>query len=121
MDLIKENMKDNQHHHHPVDCCCSHVISNSETKLTDSQRRIKRLSSHLNRNATDSKTAITFTPYSEQEAAKYIEMYGEEWGEDLALRCYTSHLIGRDPNLVLHGGGNTSAHIIECFCLTSFY
>jgi rhamnose utilization protein RhaD (predicted bifunctional aldolase and dehydrogenase)/NAD(P)-dependent dehydrogenase (short-subunit alcohol dehydrogenase family) len=111
MDLIKENMKDNQHHH-PVDCCCSHVISNSETKLTDSQRRIKRLSRHLNRNATDSKTGITFTPYSEQEAAKYIEMYGEEWGEDLALRCYTSHLIGRDPNLVLHGGGNTSVKMV---------
>src|SRR5437762_2659461 len=29
-------------------------------------------------------------------------------GEDLALRVYTSRLIGRDPDLVLHGGGNTS-------------
>lgn len=28
--------------------------------------------------------------------------------EDLALRVYTSRLIGRDPSLVLHGGGNTS-------------
>ena len=27
---------------------------------------------------------------------------------DLALRVYTSHLIGQDPDLVMHGGGNTS-------------
>jgi rhamnose utilization protein RhaD (predicted bifunctional aldolase and dehydrogenase)/NAD(P)-dependent dehydrogenase (short-subunit alcohol dehydrogenase family) len=27
---------------------------------------------------------------------------------DLALRIYTTRLIGRDPKLVLHGGGNTS-------------
>ena len=31
-------------------------------------------------------------------------------GDDiLALRVYTSRLLGQDPNLVLHGGGNTSA------------
>ena len=30
-------------------------------------------------------------------------------GEDLALRVYTSRLIGRDPDLVMHGGGNTSS------------
>ncbi len=29
-------------------------------------------------------------------------------GEDLALRVYTTRLLGRDPLLVLHGGGNTS-------------
>ena len=29
-------------------------------------------------------------------------------GEALALRVYTSRLIGADPELVLHGGGNTS-------------
>lgn len=28
--------------------------------------------------------------------------------EDLALRVYSSRLIGREPRLVLHGGGNTS-------------
>ena len=27
---------------------------------------------------------------------------------DLALRVYTTRLLGRDPRLVLHGGGNTS-------------
>ena len=29
-------------------------------------------------------------------------------GRDLALRVYTSRLLGGDPRLVLHGGGNTS-------------
>ncbi len=29
-------------------------------------------------------------------------------GRDLALRVYTSRLLGQDPLLVLHGGGNTS-------------
>jgi rhamnose utilization protein RhaD (predicted bifunctional aldolase and dehydrogenase)/NAD(P)-dependent dehydrogenase (short-subunit alcohol dehydrogenase family) len=29
-------------------------------------------------------------------------------GRDLALRVYTSRLLGRDKRLVLHGGGNTS-------------
>ncbi len=29
-------------------------------------------------------------------------------GEDVALRVYTTRLLGQDPNLVLHGGGNTS-------------
>lgn len=34
----------------------------------------------------------------------------ERWpgNEDVALRVYTSRLIGADPELVLHGGGNTS-------------
>ncbi len=29
-------------------------------------------------------------------------------GSDLALRVYTTRLLGQDPQLVLHGGGNTS-------------
>ncbi|GBL17834.1 hypothetical protein EMGBS1_06540 [Chloroflexota bacterium] len=28
--------------------------------------------------------------------------------DDLALRVYSSRLLGSNPNLVLHGGGNTS-------------
>jgi rhamnose utilization protein RhaD (predicted bifunctional aldolase and dehydrogenase) len=34
-------------------------------------------------------------------------------GSELALRCYTSQLLGRDPALVLHGGGNTSVKLAE--------
>jgi rhamnose utilization protein RhaD (predicted bifunctional aldolase and dehydrogenase)/NAD(P)-dependent dehydrogenase (short-subunit alcohol dehydrogenase family) len=32
---------------------------------------------------------------------------------DLGQRVYTSRLLGRDPALVLHGGGNTSVKIVE--------
>jgi rhamnose utilization protein RhaD (predicted bifunctional aldolase and dehydrogenase)/NAD(P)-dependent dehydrogenase (short-subunit alcohol dehydrogenase family) len=32
---------------------------------------------------------------------------------ELALRVYTSQLLGRDPALVLHGGGNTSVKLRE--------
>lgn len=46
--------------------------------------------------------------WSDAEAREYVERLGPRWGEDLALRVYTSRLIGRDPDLVMHGGGNTS-------------
>jgi rhamnose utilization protein RhaD (predicted bifunctional aldolase and dehydrogenase)/NAD(P)-dependent dehydrogenase (short-subunit alcohol dehydrogenase family) len=46
--------------------------------------------------------------YREDEAQRFLERYGPQHGEDLALRVYTSRLLGQDPALVLHGGGNTS-------------
>jgi rhamnulose-1-phosphate aldolase/alcohol dehydrogenase len=46
--------------------------------------------------------------WSDAEAAKFVAEYGAEWGEELALRIYTSRLIGREQDIVLHGGGNTS-------------
>src|SRR5271165_3951040 len=32
---------------------------------------------------------------------------------DLGQRVYSSRLLGRDPSLVLHGGGNTSVKVVE--------
>ena len=46
--------------------------------------------------------------WSEAEAAKYVAEYGAAWGEELALRTYTSRLIGQEEEIVLHGGGNAS-------------
>jgi rhamnose utilization protein RhaD (predicted bifunctional aldolase and dehydrogenase)/NAD(P)-dependent dehydrogenase (short-subunit alcohol dehydrogenase family) len=46
--------------------------------------------------------------YRTAEAAQFVEKYGPKYGEDLAMRVYTSRLLGRDADLVLHGGGNTS-------------
>ena len=48
--------------------------------------------------------------WSDADAQATIERYREEprVNEDVALRVYTSRLIGGDPALVLHGGGNTS-------------
>jgi rhamnose utilization protein RhaD (predicted bifunctional aldolase and dehydrogenase)/NAD(P)-dependent dehydrogenase (short-subunit alcohol dehydrogenase family) len=37
----------------------------------------------------------------------------EQFAGDLAQRVYTSRLLGRDPSLVLHGGGNTSVKTPE--------
>ncbi len=39
-----------------------------------------------------------------------------EYKGDLGLRVYTSRLLGQDPSLVLHGGGNTSVKIREGSC-----
>ena len=45
----------------------------------------------------------------EREAKAAVDRYGEAGvAPDLALRVYSTRLIGSDPKLVLHGGGNTS-------------
>lgn len=48
--------------------------------------------------------------WSDEQAKQYIERYASAPASnpDLALRVYSSRLIGREPTLVLHGGGNTS-------------
>ncbi|HUJ48282.1 MAG TPA: bifunctional aldolase/short-chain dehydrogenase, partial [Rhizomicrobium sp.] len=47
--------------------------------------------------------------WSDAEAKDYVARYAAKGvGEDLALRVYTTRLLGGDPKLVLHGGGNTS-------------
>ena len=46
--------------------------------------------------------------YSQADARAAVDRYGPQHGEAVALRIYTSRLIGADPELVLHGGGNTS-------------
>jgi len=46
--------------------------------------------------------------WQDADARQFLDKYAPQHGEDLALRVYTSRLIGRDDDLVLHGGGNTS-------------
>ena len=43
----------------------------------------------------------------DRDADAMVQRYAGN-GRDLALRIYTTRLLGRDPKLVLHGGGNTS-------------
>ena len=51
--------------------------------------------------------------WSSKEAKKYITKYKKDKiTEDLALRIYSTHLLGREKELVLHGGGNTSVKTI---------
>jgi rhamnulose-1-phosphate aldolase/alcohol dehydrogenase len=45
--------------------------------------------------------------------ADATELLTDHANPDLALRIYTSRLLGREPRLVLHGGGNTSVKTIE--------
>jgi len=47
--------------------------------------------------------------WSDTDAQHIIKYYAESGiNEDIALRVYTSRLLGNEPRLVLHGGGNTS-------------
>jgi rhamnose utilization protein RhaD (predicted bifunctional aldolase and dehydrogenase)/NAD(P)-dependent dehydrogenase (short-subunit alcohol dehydrogenase family) len=47
--------------------------------------------------------------WSERDAKAAVDLYAKTGiGEDLALRVYSTRLLGGDPKLVLHGGGNTS-------------
>ncbi len=73
--------------------------------------------------------------YDEAQAAAAVDAYRHkapvqlktpEAQRDLALRVYTSQLLGREPSLVLHGGGNTSvktraqdfsAKELDCLCV----
>ena len=47
--------------------------------------------------------------WSKSSANKYVKKYKKlGFSRDLALRVYTTRLLGRNKELVLHGGGNTS-------------
>lgn len=48
--------------------------------------------------------------FDEKEAQEFVARSVSIFPE-LALRVYTSRLLGRDPSLVLHGGGNTSVKL----------
>src|ERR1700719_2465006 len=47
--------------------------------------------------------------WTDGEAEAFVARYAESGvSRDLALRVYTTRLLGGDPRLVLHGGGNSS-------------
>ena len=47
--------------------------------------------------------------WNEDDAQAAVRRYADQGvGEDVALRTYSARLLGREPRLVLHGGGNTS-------------
>jgi rhamnose utilization protein RhaD (predicted bifunctional aldolase and dehydrogenase)/NAD(P)-dependent dehydrogenase (short-subunit alcohol dehydrogenase family) len=47
--------------------------------------------------------------WNNQDAEKVVDAYAAKgFARDLALRVYTTRLLGGEPKLVLHGGGNTS-------------
>ncbi len=44
--------------------------------------------------------------------SRWDDREAREYAGDLGQRVYTSRLLGRDPSLVLHGGGNTSVKLL---------
>ena len=47
--------------------------------------------------------------WTDSEAKKFTKKYKNlGFSKDIALRVYTSRLLGKNKKLVLHGGGNTS-------------
>ncbi len=50
--------------------------------------------------------------WDDGDAKKFVDAAGNDPADrELALRVYTSRIIGQDLNLVLHGGGNTSCKL----------
>jgi rhamnose utilization protein RhaD (predicted bifunctional aldolase and dehydrogenase)/NAD(P)-dependent dehydrogenase (short-subunit alcohol dehydrogenase family) len=51
--------------------------------------------------------------WSDRDATETVGRYTDHGvSEDLALRVYSARLLGSDPALVLHGGGNTSVKTV---------
>ncbi|MCH7936539.1 MAG: bifunctional aldolase/short-chain dehydrogenase [Proteobacteria bacterium] len=51
--------------------------------------------------------------WSDREARSFVRRYAKQRvNRDRALRVYTSRLLGGEPRLVLHGGGNTSVKTV---------
>jgi len=51
--------------------------------------------------------------WSDADAKKFAADYAPQGvNEDLAVRTYTTRLLGSDPKMVLHGGGNTSVKTV---------
>ena len=47
--------------------------------------------------------------WNQKIAEEYVSENSEKgFNEDIAYRVYSSQLIGQNPDLVMHGGGNTS-------------
>ena len=75
------------------------------------RRNVVRHKAFFSTPGNRSKLVIKMIPnlWSDASAAGYVTKYLDT---DIALRVYTSHLLGREPRLVLHGGGNTSVKTI---------
>jgi len=51
--------------------------------------------------------------WSDAEAKEFAARYAPKGvNADLAVRTYTTRLLGSDPKMVLHGGGNTSVKTV---------
>ena len=52
---------------------------------------------------------VCLNRWSQKESEDFISnLTSKGVNKDLAIRTYSARLLGSDPELVLHGGGNTS-------------
>ena len=52
--------------------------------------------------------------WNDRDASKFIIRYIKKGiNRELALRIYSTRLLGNDSRLVLHGGGNTSLKLSQ--------
>src|SRR5438094_528303 len=59
--------------------------------------------------------------YTDQDAHAMVTHYAaRSVNEDVALRVYTSRLLGLEPALVQHGGGNTSVKTVVPYVKPGF-
>ena len=58
--------------------------------------------------------------WNNKELIKYKRKIFPKIDPDIVERIYTSHLIGSDKDLVMHGGGNISVKIKEKDCIGSY-
>ena len=57
---------------------------------------------------------VVLNKWNDEDSLAAIDEYSSRGiSKDLALRTYSSRLIGSDKELVLHGGGNTSVKTFE--------
>ena len=50
--------------------------------------------------------------WKDSQARAFVRRYGKDGvNRDLALRTYSARLLGAEPRLVLHGGGNIAASV----------
>lgn len=55
---------------------------------------------------------MVLNKWNDVDAKKFVARAGDNPADqELALRVYSSRIIGQDPNLVMHGGGNTSCKL----------
>ena len=69
--------------------------------------------------------------WDDSEANEFVSRFSPESNREIAIRTYTSRLLGRDASLVLHGGGNTSVKTVlpdrvtgepvEVLCVKNFF
>ena len=60
--------------------------------------------------------------WNDSELQALIAQYAQQGiNQDLAIRTYTTRLLGSDPQLVLHGGGNTSVKTNQTDALGTSY